>query len=104
MVKDVVVRVHVASRRSVSTPIRCEKCQNDLDLHQPNPERPDEILGICQDCGEWHFLRLGDDAASLVIARLPVRDLASGASSGSLSKGAEAFGLPLPTMQAYGIS
>lgn len=75
MLKDVVVRVHVSDRHASATPPSCQKCEKELDLHQPNPYCPEEMLGICPQCGEWHFVRSSDTGGSLVVARLPLHEL-----------------------------
>jgi hypothetical protein len=77
MLRDVVVRVEVRSGRASTGPILCDTCRTPLDLHQPNPDKPAEILGICQDCGEWHFVHAADNERSLVVARLPLHDLST---------------------------
>lgn len=75
MVKDVVVRVQMATRESSEAPVLCQECQSELDMHQPNLHRPEEMLGICHTCGEWHFVRASENDPSLVIALLPVHGL-----------------------------
>lgn len=31
----------------------CPGCGSALDLHQPQPSRPDRFLATCDDCGAW---------------------------------------------------
>ena len=51
--------------------IFCVSCHNPLDLHQPDGERPDQLLGTCPDCGAWYLI----DAISAVM--LPLPDIAN---------------------------
>ena len=46
---------------------RCEEDEEiDLDLHQPDLQQPDRILGICPCCGAWYLLVCGRiDVATL---------------------------------------
>jgi hypothetical protein len=34
----------------------CPRCGAPLDLHQPDPERPERLLGTCARCGAWFLL------------------------------------------------
>ncbi len=75
MLKDVVVHVRLSSKQPAASPPMCQKCETDLELHQPNQECPDEMLGICPQCGEWHFVRSSEAEGSVVVALLPLHDL-----------------------------
>ncbi|GIW89422.1 MAG: hypothetical protein KatS3mg108_3746 [Isosphaeraceae bacterium] len=77
MIQDVVLRVRVSTpARRTESPV-CHQCQIPLDLHQPVPDRPGEILGTCPVCGGWHFLRLDDNGHARLVAHLPLGDLDS---------------------------
>jgi hypothetical protein len=52
--------------------VLCDCCQSVLDLHQPDPDRPDRLLGTCPECGSW-FLIDGD--AHTMLALPDVRTL-----------------------------
>jgi hypothetical protein len=45
----------------------CLNCEAPLDLHIPDPQDPDCVLGTCEECGAW-FLA---DLAAGAIAWLP---------------------------------
>ncbi len=49
------VRVPMCPRAS------CSQCGSRLVLHQPEPVRPQRLLGTCPECHRW-FLVLGRDA------------------------------------------
>ena len=53
-------------------PPACPGCGRRLDLQQPDPNRPGEILGVCQRpaCGEWVLLHLRGDRWT-VLERIP---------------------------------
>jgi hypothetical protein len=40
----------------------CAGCGGDLELHQPDADRPDRLLGTCPECGAW-FLVDGETRA-----------------------------------------
>jgi hypothetical protein len=43
----------------------CLDCGSPLDLHQPDPVRPEHCLCTCSHCGLWHLLEQIDGAAVL---------------------------------------
>jgi hypothetical protein len=47
--------------------IDCSRCNHHLELHQPNLEEPDRMLGICSKCGNWFLI----DIAGKLVTRLP---------------------------------
>lgn len=47
--------------------ILCVRCHNELERHQPNGERPDQLLGTCNDCGAWYLI----DSETAVMFPLP---------------------------------
>ncbi len=47
--------------------ILCARCQNALERHQPDGERPDQLLGTCADCGMWYLI----DVEASVMFPLP---------------------------------
>ncbi len=53
----------------------CHQCQASLDFCQPSSQQPDELLGICQDCGAWHYVAYLAEQAGILIAFLPVQTL-----------------------------
>ena len=38
-----------------STRLNCRTCGSKLDLHQPDPEMTDRILGTCARCKTWYL-------------------------------------------------
>jgi uncharacterized protein YbaR (Trm112 family) len=55
--------------------VRCPKCQSPLDLHQPDSELPERLIGTCEDCIAWYLM----DIAKGVMVLLPVEELLHGA-------------------------
>lgn len=49
----------------------CARCSAMLERHQPDSERPENILGTCADCGAWYLI---DEAREKVY---PLPDLSS---------------------------
>jgi hypothetical protein len=47
----------------------CMSCGSSLDLHQPESEVPDRLLGTCPQCQRWYILDFITDEA--VIVSLP---------------------------------
>lgn len=45
--------------------VPCACCEGTLDVHQPEPERPERLLGTCPDCGAWYLI---DDDAHMMLA------------------------------------
>jgi hypothetical protein len=41
-----------------------------LEFHQPDPDLPDRMLGICQACKTWVLINLGSDGKP-TMAELP---------------------------------
>jgi hypothetical protein len=78
MTQDVVVlRVRVSTPAPHASPPVCQGCDAPLELHQPLPDRPGQILGTCPACGDWHFLHLDDDGHPRRVAHLPLAELAA---------------------------
>ena len=60
-----------AIRSNQLSKIVCQECRVAVDTIQPNIQKPNEFLAICQKCGGWFRLeiRLGDSQG--VMVRLP---------------------------------
>ena len=48
-------------RRGARDRPRCRECQVRLDVHQPDEERPEHLLGTCAGCGDWYLIEVGRD-------------------------------------------
>jgi hypothetical protein len=35
--------------------ICCPACESSLTLHQPDPELPDRLLAVCEECRAWYL-------------------------------------------------
>jgi hypothetical protein len=49
--------------------VECASCQGFVDVHQPDVDRPDRLLGACPECGAWYLI---DHEAGVM---LPLPDL-----------------------------
>ena len=65
----------------------CSRCLQEMELHQPDVDQPDRLLGICPECGDWVMIDYESDSfASLLelprfvtVKRRPRLALAAGA-------------------------
>ena len=55
--------------------VSCPACCDDLEIHQPDEQQPDRLLGICRSCCAWFLI----DSAAAVVVRLPDLDGLRGA-------------------------
>lgn len=46
----------VARTRDVERRAACPGCGSALDLHQPDIELPERLLGVCESCKGWYVL------------------------------------------------
>lgn len=53
---------------------RCQKCRCELDVHQPEEDRPDQLLGTCPACHAWHLVEVAPDGAEAVVLAIPGLD------------------------------
>jgi hypothetical protein len=60
-------RIRLAGKLNDHTRVQCPACRDHLFLHQPDEERPDRLLGTCDECRAWFLI----DAAEKVMVRLP---------------------------------
>lgn len=49
----------------------CQKCQTELDIHQPQEHDPNELLGTCSQCGCWHLIQVAPGGAEALLINLP---------------------------------
>jgi hypothetical protein len=76
-----------ASRRNPMSILRladlaaapCPDCRSDLNIHQPEPDQPDRLLGTCPACGLWSLIVVDEahDQATLHALADPAPPLAS---------------------------
>jgi hypothetical protein len=52
-------------------PPRCRDCQVELNLHQPDEDRPEHLLGTCARCGEWYLLEFGKNLREAYLFDMP---------------------------------
>ena len=51
--------------------LACRRCRAPLDLHQPNPNQPDQFLGTCTECGQWYRVEAKADEPKALVVQLP---------------------------------
>jgi len=60
------------SRRTTSSrcdePGQCPNCGESLETHQPDPELPNRLLGVCEECKSWYVL----DAELRIVFTIPL--------------------------------
>jgi hypothetical protein len=49
----------------------CPRCGSHLDLHQPQPNLPDRLLGTCDSCDLWAVIEVGRDGLKTILTVLP---------------------------------
>jgi hypothetical protein len=47
---------HALSASSWTNSLCCTTCRVPLNLHQPDEEKPSQLLGTCDCCSRWFFL------------------------------------------------
>jgi hypothetical protein len=66
---------YLTVRVDAEAPLACLKCKGSLDIQQPNPEQPDQLFGVCVECGSWHVLERKESASTQVLIRVPIDSL-----------------------------
>src|SRR3954462_10293230 len=49
----------------------CLHCASPLALHQPDPDSPERMLGVCEQCKHWFLIDLLPQQCEGVMVRLP---------------------------------
>ena len=57
----------------------CPGCGEYLDLHQPMEDRPEELLGVCPDCNQWHIVVSGTDGGVELVIKIMKGELIAAA-------------------------
>jgi hypothetical protein len=52
-------------------PIPCPACESALAIHQPDPQWPEQLLGVCGACGEWYLLWVNKGETEALVMHLP---------------------------------
>src|SRR4051812_37209601 len=82
LVKSVSTRLELL--RFPTAPVKgvracCLHCASPLALHQPDPDFPERLLGVCEKCKHWFLIDLLSNVSEGVLVLLPdtqvVRDL-----------------------------
>jgi hypothetical protein len=62
-----------------ATLLRCPDCHDSLDLHQPDIEQPEQLLGTCSCCSKWFWLvEIDHDWTGTMLFELPSVDTLRG--------------------------
>ncbi|MCA1686619.1 MAG: hypothetical protein LC745_11735 [Planctomycetia bacterium] len=51
--------------------VDCLNCRQPLDIHQPDADLPDRMLGTCPACQTWHLLDCDPGSKLVVVVVLP---------------------------------
>ncbi|MEO6809541.1 MAG: hypothetical protein ABI353_10570 [Isosphaeraceae bacterium] len=52
-------------------PILCLGCQGALEMHQPDLDRPESLLGTCAGCGAWHIVAVSTSGQEIIAVNIP---------------------------------
>ena len=75
-VKRIPIRSFVAALSYYTTAsvnfsaLACRRCRSSLDIHQPDPNQPDQFLGTCPSCGGWYRVASSSESG-LTVLELP---------------------------------
>jgi hypothetical protein len=58
------------SDEGLETP-SCRNCRTPLNVHQPDEDRPEHLLGTCPHCGAWYLIELGKEKTEAFMFDLP---------------------------------
>jgi hypothetical protein len=50
---------------------RCLNCSVSLSLSQPDPDLPEQLLGVCKTCKHWFLIHLRTGEAEGLLWQLP---------------------------------
>src|SRR5438067_1676467 len=50
---------------------RCRACQSGLNVHQPDEDHPEHLLGTCDDCGAWYLIEVDANGTEAFLYDLP---------------------------------
>jgi len=79
------VTVLKISEDGLETPC-CRDCQAPLNVHQPDEDRPEHLLGTCARCGAWYLIEVGKEKTGAFMFDLPNVTLVHAATAPSGSK------------------
>jgi hypothetical protein len=51
--------------------LTCRGCRGSLDIHQPDPNQPEQFLATCSKCGRWYRVAGSTVANELIVLDLP---------------------------------
>ena len=77
-IREVSIAIKVAlvtAAEDAAGDFACLSCGGVLTRHQLALDRPDNLIGLCVACGEWHFTHLASDGLTLLIAHSPIFQL-----------------------------
>lgn len=64
----------------------CRDCEAPLNVHQPDEDRPEHLLGTCPRCGAWYLIEVGKGTTGAFMFDLPNVALVHAATSPTGSK------------------
>jgi hypothetical protein len=50
---------------------RCRDCRTALNVHQPDENRPEQLLATCARCGGWYLIVFGGEYTEAFLFDLP---------------------------------
>jgi hypothetical protein len=67
---------------------RCRDCRTMLNVHQPDENRPEQLLATCGGCGSWYLIVVGERDREAFLFDLPNVSLIRAAVSSQRPKAA----------------
>jgi hypothetical protein len=66
---------HALSAGSWTNSLSCTTCRAPLNLHQPDEERPSQLLGTCDVCSRWFLVVDSElDWEGMLLVELPTAE------------------------------
>lgn len=55
--------------------IDCLNCETPIEIHQPDSELPERMLGTCENCRTWYLVECDPNTGQAVLIQIPDPDL-----------------------------
>jgi hypothetical protein len=63
---------HPSAPDSLDVP--CSACGTPVEVHQPDSDDPEFVLGTCSECGQWLLIASDPDGQAVQVLVLPTKD------------------------------
>jgi hypothetical protein len=70
------LNARLVKAEKLGEPLVCTCCDQELNLHQPDENRPSQLLATCEGCCRWFSLiELNDEDGEMIMIELPGRSV-----------------------------